>query len=215
MLKLIKSATIAGTMALAAGAAFAQDYPSKPIEVIVGYSAGGGTDVMARTAAPFIEKYLGDGSSLVVKNMPGASGIDVLDAIRDRPNLLPIVITGQGDTRLAVQAMKAGATDFLEKPCEPKALLQTIDLAFETLEETGQMLARSGEAREKVSRLSARERDVLEGLIEGKSNKVIGYELDISPRTVEVYRGKMMDKLEVQSLPEALRIAFSAGLIEA
>ncbi len=74
MLKLIKSATIAGTMALVAGAAFAQDYPSKPIEVIVGYSAGGGTDVMARTAAPFIEKYLGDGSSLVVKNMPGASG---------------------------------------------------------------------------------------------------------------------------------------------
>jgi len=152
---------------------------------------------------------------LLDMNMPGASGIDVLDAIRDRPNLLPIVITGQGDTRLAVQAMKAGATDFLEKPCEPKALLQTIDLAFETLEETGQMLARSGEAREKVSRLSARERDVLEGLIEGKSNKVIGYELDISPRTVEVYRGKMMDKLEVQSLPEALRIAFSAGLIEA
>ena len=66
-----------------------------------------------------------------------------------------------------------------------------------------------------MSRLSARERDVLEGLIEGKSNKVIGYELDISPRTVEVYRGKMMDKLEVQSLPEALRVAFAAGLVEA
>ncbi|MBY6002325.1 tripartite tricarboxylate transporter substrate binding protein [Salipiger bermudensis] len=74
MLKHIKSATLAGAMALVAGAAFAQDYPSKPIEVIVGYSAGGGTDVMARTAAPFIEKYLGDGASLVVKNMPGASG---------------------------------------------------------------------------------------------------------------------------------------------
>ena len=125
------------------------------------------------------------------------------------------MITGQGDTRMAVQAMKAGAIDFLEKPCEPKALLQTIDQAFENLEETEQVIARTGEAREKVSRLSARERDVLEGLIEGKSNKVIGYELDISPRTVEVYRGKMMDKLEVQSLPEALRVAFAAGLVEA
>ncbi|WP_226662381.1 response regulator transcription factor [Alteriqipengyuania lutimaris] len=161
---------------------------------------------------------LGDIQSALIlldMNMPGASGFDVLAAIRDRKDLLSIVITGQGDTRMAVQAMKAGAIDFLEKPCEPKALLQTIDQAFENLEETEQVIARTGEAREKVSRLSARERDVLEGLIEGKSNKVIGYELDISPRTVEVYRGKMMDKLEVQSLPEALRVAFAAGLVEA
>lgn len=152
---------------------------------------------------------------LLDMNMPGLSGLDVLAAIRERPDLLPIVITGQGDTRLAVQAMKAGATDFLEKPCEPRTLIATLELGFQTLEETAQVIARTGEAQEKLSRLSARERDVLEGLIEGKSNKVIGYELDISPRTVEVYRGKMMDKLEVQSLPEALRVAFAAGLIEA
>ena len=76
-------------------------------------------------------------------------------------------------------------------------------------------MARAEHAQERLSRLSARERDVLEGLIEGKSNKVIGYELDISPRTVEVYRAKMMDKLQVQSLSEALRIAFSAGLVTA
>lgn len=152
---------------------------------------------------------------LLDMNMPGASGLDVLEAIRDRQDLFPIVLTGEGDTQLAVQAMKAGATDFLEKPCEPKSLMRTIDLAFETLEETEQVIARTGEARDKLSRLSSRERDVLEGLIEGKSNKVIGYELDISPRTVEVYRGKMMEKLEVQSLPEALRIAFAAGLIDA
>ncbi|MGZ9810223.1 Bug family tripartite tricarboxylate transporter substrate binding protein [Pseudoroseicyclus sp. H15] len=74
MLKLALNTTLAGTIALAAGAAMAQDYPDEPIEVIVGYDAGGGTDVMARTAAPFIEKYLGDGASLVVRNMPGASG---------------------------------------------------------------------------------------------------------------------------------------------
>lgn len=152
---------------------------------------------------------------LLDMNMPGASGLDVLAAIGDRRDVLPIVLTGEGDTRLAVQAMKAGATDFLEKPCEPKDLLQTIDLAFETLEQTEQVIARTEQAKDKLARLSARERDVLEGLIEGKSNKIIGFELDISPRTVEVYRGKMMDKLEVQSLPEALRIAFTAGLIEA
>ncbi|GAB5350150.1 response regulator transcription factor [Alteriqipengyuania sp. 357] len=177
-------------------------------------------DTMLRSFASgddFIAECEGLQPSVILldMNMPGASGLDVLGAIRDRPELLPIVITGAGDTQLAVQAMKAGATDFLEKPCEPRALLKTIDLAFETLEETEQVIARTEQARDKLSRLSARERDVLEGLIEGKSNKIIGYELDISPRTVEVYRGKMMDKLEVQSLSEALRVAFAAGLVEA
>ena len=154
-------------------------------------------------------------SSLVLldMNMPGASGTDVLAAIHDRSDLLAIVVTGQGETRIAVQAMKAGAVDFLEKSCEPQALLQTIDLAFETLEQTEQMIARTGQAQRRLARLSPRERDVLDRLIEGKPNKVIGYELDISPRTVEVYRANMMDKLEVHSLSEALRIAFSAGII--
>ena len=152
---------------------------------------------------------------LLDMHMPGASGLDVLTAIRDRQDLSPIIITGQGDTRLAVQAMKAGATDFLEKPCEPKELLKTIDLAFERLDETGEVIARTEQAQEKLARLSMREREVLEGLIEGKPNKIIGYELDISPRTVEVYRGKMMEKLEVQSLSEALRLAFTAGVVEA
>jgi tripartite-type tricarboxylate transporter receptor subunit TctC len=86
MLNIFKKAALAGAMTLAAGAALA-DYPEKPIEVIVGYSAGGGTDVMARTAAPFIEKYLGEGASLVVKNMPGASGqIGVTEAANADPD---------------------------------------------------------------------------------------------------------------------------------
>ena len=82
MHNIFKKTAIAGAMCLAAGAALAQGYPEKPIEVIVGYSAGGGTDVMARTAAPFIEKYLGEGASVVVKNVPGASGqIGVTDSL--------------------------------------------------------------------------------------------------------------------------------------
>ena len=164
----------------------------------------------------FLEE-LGDLQAALVlldMNMPGASGMDVLGKIRDRANLLPIVLTAQGSTQIAVQAMKKGAIDFLEKPCEAKDLLRVIDLAFAALEETEGVLARTGQAKEKLERLSARERDVLDGLIDGKSNKVIGFELDISPRTVEVYRGKMMEKLEVQSLPEALRLAFAAGVIE-
>ena len=86
MLNIFKKTAIAGAMILSAGAALAE-YPEKPIEVIVGYSAGGGTDVMARTAAPFIEKYLGEGASLVVKNMPGASGqIGVTEAANADPD---------------------------------------------------------------------------------------------------------------------------------
>ena len=87
MFNIFKKTAIAGAMCLAAGAALAQSYPEKPIEVIVGYSAGGGTDVMARTAAPFIEKYLGEGASIVVKNMPGASGqIGVTEAANAEPD---------------------------------------------------------------------------------------------------------------------------------
>ena len=153
------------------------------------------------------------GPVLLDMNMPGVSGAEVLEAIRDRPDLLPIVLTGWGDVRLAVLAMKAGAVDFLEKPCDPKQLLQTVEIAFSLLDKTTLVVARTENACKKLELLSGRERDVLEGLMRGKSNKIIGHELEISPRTVEVYRANMMDKLEVQSLPEAMRIAFFGGLI--
>lgn len=152
---------------------------------------------------------------LLDMHMPGASGMDVLAQLRDRPDLVPIILTGQGDIQLAVQSMKTGALDFLEKPYEPDHLLQLVDAAFARLEVTEQSRVRLDDAQKKIGRLSAREQDVLKGLISGMSNKVIAYELDISPRTVEVYRANMMEKLEVQSLSEALRIAFAAGLVEA
>lgn len=107
------------------------------------------------------DEFLGELDSLspalvlLDMNMPGASGTDVLAALRDRPDLLAIVVTGQGDMRVAVQAMKAGAIDFLEKPCEPQALLQTIDLAFETLEQTEQTIARTGQAQRRLACLPA------------------------------------------------------------
>lgn len=169
------------------------------------------------TGDAFLEELpeLTAGPVLLDMHMPGATGMDVLEQIKDRPELVPIILTGQGDIQLAVQSMKTGALDFLEKPYEPDQLLDLIDAAFARLEETEHSLARLEDAQKKIQRLSAREQDVLKGLIDGQSNKVIAYELDISPRTVEVYRANMMEKLEVQSLSEALRVAFAAGLVDA
>jgi two-component system response regulator FixJ len=155
---------------------------------------------------------LDPGVLLLDFHMPGATGLDVLVALDNSPRFVPIVLTGQGNVGLAVQAMKAGALDFVEKPYEAETLLQLIDNAFSRLEEDNEAADRVNAAEAKIAKLSPRETDVLKGLIEGRSNKIIAYELDISPRTVEIYRANLMEKLEVRSLSEALRIAFAAGL---
>ena len=164
----------------------------------------------------FLEELdsLSPGPVLLDMHMPGSGGMEVLQRISGRPEFVTIVLTGKGDIQLAVQAMKEGAFEFLEKPYQPEKLLRTIEIAYSQLDQDMEASARVEGARAKLSRLSARERDVLEGLIEGKSNKIIGYDLDISPRTVEVYRANMMEKLEVQSFAEALQIAFAGGLVE-
>ncbi len=155
---------------------------------------------------------LDPGVLLLDFHMPGATGLDVLNALGNKAQFVPIVLTGQGNVGLAVQAMKAGALDFIEKPYEAEVLMQVIDNAFARLEENSEEAARVNTAEAKIAKLSPRETDVLKGLIEGRSNKIIAYELDISPRTVEIYRANLMEKLEVRSLSEALRIAFAAGL---
>jgi two-component system response regulator FixJ len=147
-------------------------------------------------------------------HMPGSSGIDVLHAIRkDSNRFAAVILTGEGNVGVAVQAMKAGALDFVEKPYEAETLLRIVDVAFSRLAHDSAAAAHAEQARARIEGLSPRERDVLMGLIEGRANKVIAYELDISPRTVEIYRANLMTKLHVRSLPEALRIAFAAGLI--
>jgi len=167
-----------------------------------------------RSGDAFLEqvKELDPGVLLLDFHMPGSTGLDVLNALDSSPRFVPIVLTGQGNVGLAVQAMKAGALDFIEKPYEAETLMQLVDTAFSRLEEDSQAAARIGAAEAKIAKLSPRETDVLKGLIEGRSNKIIAYELDISPRTVEIYRANLMEKLEVRSLSEALRIAFAAGL---
>ncbi len=155
---------------------------------------------------------LDPGVLLLDMHMPGSTGLDVLHSLESSVKFVPIVLTGQGNVGMAVDAMKAGALDFVEKPYEAEVLLQLIDTAFARLEEDNEAAARTAAAEAKIAKLSPRETDVLRGLIDGRSNKINAYELDISPRTVEIYRANLMEKLEVRSLSEALRIAFAAGL---
>lgn len=149
--------------------------------------------------------------------MPGSSGMDVLDAVQERQltKFATIILTGEGNVDLAVRAMKAGALDLLEKPFEASLLLDVVDTAFARLAHQDADAAHRERACALVARLSGREREVLTGLIEGRANKAIAFALDISPRTVEIYRANLMTKLDVRSLPAMLRVAYAAGLIPA
>ncbi len=145
--------------------------------------------------------------------MPEMDGIEVQHALREQGVFLPVVVmTGHGDVDLAVRAMKAGATDFIEKPFEKAVLLGAMDTAFAELERAGRRHARSEEARARLQVLTPREMDVMQGLVRGFPNKTIAYDLGISSRTVEIHRANLMSKLAVPSLSEALRIGFAAGL---
>ena len=150
-------------------------------------------------------------------HMPGKNGLEVMEELRplSAARFLIVMLTGEGNIDIAVRAMKAGAFDFLEKPYKPEALLETIDNAFARMEHASAGSAQVESAKARVDALSPRERDVLTGLIEGRSNKIIAYDLSISPRTVEIYRANLMTKMGVRSLSEALRVAFAAGLIPA
>ncbi|EIZ78687.1 response regulator receiver protein [Novosphingobium sp. Rr 2-17] len=169
-----------------------------------------------RTGDDFLAEIetLGPGCILLDYDMPGRNGLSVLREISQlAPKFGAIILTGQGATSIAVQAWKLGALDFLEKPCDPNTLFEVVDRAFSTIERDHMTASVAENARNAIASLSARERDVLTGLIEGRANKVIAYDLNLSPRTVEIYRANLMDKLNVRSLSEALRIAFAAGLI--
>lgn len=145
--------------------------------------------------------------------MPGMSGIDLLKALKARGSPLPaIMMTGHGDIALAVEAMKAGAVDFIEKPFDEETLLRTVRAA---LGEAGAHAARDaeqGKVAARIAALSPRERDVLVGLVAGKANKAIAFDLGISPRTVEVYRANLMGKMQAGSLSELVRMALTCGV---
>ncbi len=146
--------------------------------------------------------------------MPGMSGIDLLRRLKELNIGVPvIVVTGHGDVPLAVEAMKFGAVDFLEKPFDDEVLLASVRAA---------LARRAGEAKRQTERsdietrlaaLSPRERDVLGGLVAGHANKQIAFDLGISPRTVEIYRANLMDKMQAASLSDLVRMALIAGVL--
>ena len=153
------------------------------------------------------------GCVLLDVRMPDIDGLEVQRELRARGVMLPVVImTGHGDIDMAVAAMKAGASDFIEKPFEKAALLGCVEAARRVAVAERGAGARAEDARARLNVLTDREREVLDGLVEGLPNKTIAFDLGISPRTVEIHRANLMQKLEVKSLAEALRIAFHAGL---
>ena len=154
---------------------------------------------------------LDQGCILLDIRMPGMDGLEVQKALRDKGVTLPVIImTGHGDVSLAVQAMKAGAVDFIEKPFEKAVLLSAIEHGVERLRKSAAEFDRADEAAVRLQALTPREREVLDGLAKGLPNKTIAYDLGISPRTVEIHRANVMSKLGVRSLSEALRLAFAA-----
>ncbi|BAI98409.1 DNA-binding response regulator [Sphingobium sp. TA15] len=164
---------------------------------------------------PFLKEAAGlePGCVLLDVRMPDMDGLAVQRELRDRGIMLPVVImTGHGDIDMAVTAMKAGASDFIEKPFEKAALLGCVEAARRMAVADRGANARAEDARARLNILTEREREVLDGLVEGLPNKTIAYDLAISPRTVEIHRANLMQKLEVKSLAEALRIAFHAGV---
>jgi len=155
--------------------------------------------------------HLEQGCILLDIRMPGMDGLEVQQALQEKGVGLPVIImTGHGDVGLAVKAMKAGAVDFIEKPFERETLLTSLGEGFRRVSQKEVTGERRKDAEVKLQGLTARERDVLDGLAHGLPNKTIAYDLGISPRTVEIHRANLMTKLGVRSLSEALRIAFAA-----
>jgi two-component system response regulator FixJ len=146
--------------------------------------------------------------------MPGISGIELLRRVGEMQIKLPvIVITGHGDVPLAVEAMKNGAVDFLEKPYEDELLLASVRSALERSQQNTARDARRAEVEARLATLTPREREVLDGLVAGKSNKIIAFDLAISPRTVEIYRANVMTKMAASSLSELVRVTLVSGVM--
>jgi two-component system response regulator FixJ len=152
------------------------------------------------------------GCVLLDVRLPGISGLEVQEHLHMMRNDLPVIVmTGAGDIHTAVRAMKAGAADFLEKPYSDHTLLRAIEAAFEK-EHRFNRDSEIEEATRRIAILSPREREVLDGLLAGQPNKLIAYQLGISVRTVEVHRARMMERLGLRQLAEAIRLAVLAGL---
>ena len=182
-----------------------------------------GTDGIATTTFACSEDFLAalpemnPGCILLDVRMPGMNGLQLQRHLHEHGCRMPVIfMTGHGDVTTAVAAMKEGAIDFIQKPFSRADLCAAIDAAFaanrqSSAEAAGADPAQAHRAASLIEALTRREQQVLEGLLKGHANKVIAFDLDISPRTVELYRANAMKKLKARSLSEMLQIAFVAG----
>jgi len=167
------------------------------------------------SAGAFLEALAGMEVSCVVTDirMPGVDGLELMRRLTAEGHRFPVImITGHGDVPLAVEAMKLGAFDFLEKPFDDDTMIAAINGALHRVETDIESQREGSEIGERLHGLSPRERQVLEGLVAGRPNKAIGRDLGISPRTVEIYRAKVMEKMKASSLSELVRLAVRAGI---
>jgi two-component system response regulator FixJ len=168
------------------------------------------------SAAAFLDALPLKGLTCIITDvrMPGLSGIDLLRRVKELGIEVPvIVITGHGDVPLAVEAMRFGALDFLEKPFDDEILLQSVRAALRQQAGAAKRQSERAEIESRLAALSPRERDVLGGLVAGRANKQIAFDLGISPRTVEIYRANLMDKMQAGSLSDLVRMALIVGML--
>lgn len=168
------------------------------------------------SATSFLATLRDGGKACLVTDlrMPDMSGVELLERLNERNSMIPaVVITGQGDVPMAVAAMKAGAVDFIEKPFEDGLLVDAIKKAASRLEESGNSLEDAAALRGRLEQLTERERQVLGLIVAGLPNKSIGYDLSISPRTVEVHRANIMAKMKARNLAELVRMAMLLGFV--
>ncbi|GAA0640854.1 response regulator FixJ [Brevundimonas lenta] len=170
------------------------------------------------SAADFLANPPEDRSACIISDMrmPGVDGAELVRRVSAMPdrNWPVIVITGHADVPMAVQLMKAGIIDFIEKPFDPIRMLETVRGALERLNDISARNEQRLEVDRRLALLTPRERQVFDALIEGRSNKEIALELAISPRTVEIFRSKVMDKMQADSLSALVRMGLSAGPAE-
>jgi two-component system, LuxR family, response regulator FixJ len=159
--------------------------------------------------------HLGFGCLVTDIRMPEVDGIELLKRLKTASIKLPVVVmTGHGDVPLAVEAMKLGAIDFLEKPFEDERLIGMLKMALEQSIKNTKVVGDTVELAARLASLSPRERQIMEGLVAGLSNKMIAKEYDISPRTVEVYRANVMTKMQAANISELVKLAIRSGTLD-
>ncbi len=166
------------------------------------------------SAQEFLDAYTDDrpGCLLLDLRMPGMSGLELQERLHQMGALLPVIfVSGHGSVESAVHAMRAGAIDFLQKPFDDQEILDVIQRTLERDARARNSLAERDEIATRYARLTPREREVMGRVVQGQANKVIAIELGVSERTVEIHRGRVMQKMEADSLPHLVRMSINRG----